>query len=125
MINEDLTKLFSSTINFYDITRTSLCTYCRYGCQATCGSHICDNKESPKEGLLTCVQSCNHFELDPNVLNWDVICKTCEHCSWVHNYVWGMDFPQCEYKARVYTHDTEMCNLYEPNTLFIKEKEVK
>ena len=125
MTNEELTKLFASTINFYDITRTSLCSYCKYGYPATCGCHICNRKDPPKEGLLNCVQSCNQFEIDPNVSCWDSICKTCENCKWIYDSLWKIDFPRCIHKQRPYTHDIEMCKMYKPSSLFIKENDVK
>ena len=120
MTEAKLSELFSKVINFYDIAHTSLCEYCKYHMAATCGYSVCKMDDPPIYGLTQCIQSCKEFELESGIcLISEHLCKTCDHCSWEFNRMWGLDFPVCRFGNKVGIAEIADCKYYEPHKLFI------
>ena len=124
MTNEELSNLFSKVTNFYDITHSSICEYCKYHMPATCGYSVCNKDNPPIYGLTRNIQACKEFELESGIcLISEHLCKTCDHCSWKFNRMWGLEFPICGFGNKVGIADITDCKYYDPHKLFIINKE--
>lgn len=119
-----LTNLFNKTINFYDIAGISICEYCKHANMIPCGYHTCQLASSDDKKLNKDLQSCGEFELDPHVVNWFCMCKTCDHCLRSVT-TWGSEHFGCNARKSMYFSRSCMCDKYTPSTLFIKKDDEK